>query len=288
MLLGAGQRWALGAICAAAVLIFPTAASASVTLGETSASSTGNCFLAGSPYTELQSGSAAAPFYTVPAGGGVITSWNHLSGPNESGQLKLKIYRATTTVTDYTVVGHSSYADLHPSALDGGLTRIPVQAGDLLGYTRSSGAVMHCLFPAAAADVVKDASGADTADGLTTTFSTSNGSLRINISAVLEPDIDGDSYGDQSQDNCPAVSNPSQADTDGDGVGDACDNCPTVPNAAQADSNANGVGDACEPPSPPTATTTPTGERAAALRKCKHKHGRARVRCKKKANQLPV
>jgi Tol biopolymer transport system component len=36
------------------------------------------------------------------------------------------------------------------------------------------------------------------------------------------------------------------ADRDGDGVSDDKDNCPDVPNPDQADSNANGVGDACE------------------------------------------
>jgi hypothetical protein len=35
-------------------------------------------------------------------------------------------------------------------------------------------------------------------------------------------------------------------DTDGDGVGDTCDNCPSVPNPSQADSNSNGQGDACD------------------------------------------
>jgi hypothetical protein len=43
-------------------------------------------------------------------------------------------------------------------------------------------------------------------------------------------------------------------------------------------------------PAPPgtTPASTITGLRAAALKKCKKKHGRARANCKKKANKLPV
>ncbi len=47
-------------------------------------------------------------------------------------------------------------------------------------------------------------------------------------------------------DNCPTVSNADQADTDSDGVGNACDNCPAVSNAGQADADDDGTGDACE------------------------------------------
>lgn len=91
-------------------------------------------------------------------------------------------------------------------------------------------------------------------------------------------DVDGDGFGDRSQsvtdvsapegyvtdgsDNCPSVSNPSQADTDRDGLGDACDNftdrdkdgvrdsednCPTVSNNSQTDRDHDGIGDACDP-----------------------------------------
>ncbi len=42
---------------------------------------------------------------------------------------------------------------------------------------------------------------------------------------------------------------PPPPDGDGDGVPDGEDNCPQVPNPAQADSDGNGVGDACEPAS---------------------------------------
>ena len=45
-------------------------------------------------------------------------------------------------------------------------------------------------------------------------------------------------------DNCPAVYNPSQADGENDGVGDACDSCPAVVNLGDGD--ADGIDDACD------------------------------------------
>jgi hypothetical protein len=57
------------------------------------------------------------------------------------------------------------------------------------------------------------------------------------------PDAAGD---DAGRDNCPAVDNPDQRDSDGDGVGDACDNCPAMANPDQRDSDGDGVGDACD------------------------------------------
>lgn len=72
------------------------------------------------------------------------------------------------------------------------------------------------------------------------------------------PDRDGDNVAD-SLDNCISAFNPSQADLDRDGAGDACDtdrdgdgvpnqldNCPDNSNSDQRDTNRNGTGDACE------------------------------------------
>ncbi len=57
---------------------------------------------------------------------------------------------------------------------------------------------------------------------------------------ALAQDSDGDGHPDSS-DNCPLIANPSQADCDGDGNGDACAIATGAP-----DCNANSIPDSCE------------------------------------------
>ena len=72
-------------------------------------------------------------------------------------------------------------------------------------------------------------------------------------------DQDGDGIVDVL-DNCPAIPNPDQSNTDGaDDGGDACDadddnddwedeydNCPTIANPDQEDADGDGIGDLCD------------------------------------------
>lgn len=78
-------------------------------------------------------------------------------------------------------------------------------------------------------------------------------------SLVTPSDRDGDGTVDE-RDGCPDVFDPSQADQDDDGIGNACDadldgddvpnatdNCPDAANADQLDSDGDARGDLCDP-----------------------------------------
>ena len=58
-----------------------------------------------------------------------------------------------------------------------------------------------------------------------------------------DPDNDGVIY---PNDNCPYFYNPSQQNSDGDVIGDACDNCPYTSSSNQEDEDDDEVGDVCD------------------------------------------
>ncbi len=80
----------------------------------------------------------------------------------------------------------------------------------------------------------------------------SSGDEQTPLGGLTCPDFEPDPDGDRTEefpelaDNCPSLSNPSQANADPDTFGDACDNCPGIDNQGQEDSEGDGLGDLCD------------------------------------------
>jgi Ca2+-binding RTX toxin-like protein len=132
--------------------------------------------------------------------------------------------------------------------------RMPIKAGDLLAL---DGDYNPEMTPGGCTDMMYSPVLKDGAAGRASGLGGCDPQSLIN--GDVEPDADGDGYGDQTQDNCPGVFNPDQADrnsngrgdvcddSDGDGRVDSADNCPDTANPDQADFDHDGLGDACDP-----------------------------------------
>lgn len=152
---------------------------------------------------------------------GVATRWivpMSLSEPDSLAQ-QLKVLRPAGSLTKYKVVAESSYQAV-VNGTNVFATRIPVHAGDHFGLSGSaaSGSL------ACAAGVVGEASAKYEGNppvGTTQTFSYVVGS-NTPLAVDVEPDVDGDGYGDETQDGCPA-----DASTQG-----ACPEPPSAPPAS--------------------------------------------------------
>ena len=176
-----------------AMCVSASSATAAVTIGATFTPDLG----CGSPSATLQAVSPNGQ-YAAPSTG-VLTSWSFQADASPP-QLKFKVGRSAGG-SDFTIVGDSPRQTMTPNMLNSFPTRIPVQAGDVIGYYHEG--------PAGGDKCVRDAAptystrfvNVDPAPGNTMTYMTV-GALQIDLSAVLEPDADRDGYGDETQDQC--------------------------------------------------------------------------------------
>jgi hypothetical protein len=183
------------------VLALP--ASAGTVLGETFAPTTG----CSADSVRLQASSAPPPAaqYSAPTAG-VITGWS-FQADGAPPQVKLKVGRAAGS--DFFIVGESllqvPVANV-PNTY--GQMRIPVQAGDVIGtYTATAG---NC--GREVAGYLRYRVAGDFAPGTTTSNPITTGipGLQLDVAAFLEPDADGDGFGDETQDCFP--SDPTEQD----------------------------------------------------------------------------
>ncbi len=146
--------------------------------------------------------STAATNFTVPSAG-VITSWSlNRYGASSVGMVSLIV--GTRSEDDYLLNVVTPYQRVDADTIPSFSARIPVSAGQRLGVNYFHGSALMCN-TGDAEDIIRYESSSN--EGLvagTTITSTSTipGSRSV-ISAVLEPDVDGDGYGDESQDKCP-------------------------------------------------------------------------------------
>lgn len=135
-----------------------------------------------------------------PTTGGIATKWKVRSPGSDVHTEKLKIFRPEFGSNQVRVVAES---DLQ-GVTDGHETfdiRIPVQAGDRFGVTGKVGEGAIACIPSRPGDVA-GAFFEESQPGSAYSFGEYN-SAQAAVSVVMEPDRDGDGYGDETQDGCP-------------------------------------------------------------------------------------
>jgi CxxC motif-containing protein len=184
-------------------------AGASTTVGQLPGTAdAGSC--AGRPNTVsfVQTGVAAGNSYTVPSAG-VLTSWTTKPpAPGATTKMALKVFRPTGVSNQFLVVGlgdiKTIFGSKAPTRTFG--VRIPVRAGDELGVQGVSGAC-EVRTGVATDTIAFSPTGQDAPLGSTNTFNP--GSMnKLQITAALEPDLDNDGFGDETQDHCLNMAGP--------------------------------------------------------------------------------
>ncbi len=150
---------------------------------------------------QIGTGPGVTP-YTVPAGGGVITSWETTSLGSD-GWVRLRVFNtASSTITP---VGESDRVDLVVAPPMSHPTRIKVSGGERLGLSINSQGAYGCLF---SSDNANNQIGFSQSGPLGQTATLADGARfqgLVSVSAVVEPDADTDGFGDETQDKCPGV-----------------------------------------------------------------------------------
>lgn len=188
-------RSGVAALCLAAAisLLGAAASSAATQVGNACKAEVG--FAAG---TALQLTEASAnPLPLAVPSAGVITSWRvDAVAAGAETEEKLKVFRPSSS-SSFQVVAESD-----PQSIGGvenvANTRIPVQAGDRIGVH----GMPDFLFCEGGPGDVMAANDEDSPIGSTPLFAEIL-EARLDALATVEPDADGDGYGDETQDGCP-------------------------------------------------------------------------------------
>jgi hypothetical protein len=145
---------------------------------------------------------------TAAAVNGVVVRWRVLNG--DAGPFRVRVvtfnpgssggmYRSYDVIRSSAVENVAARTGLF-SKISSFPTRLPIPAGS---YVALAGATRSEAFQESSGGAATYSSVDEVGDGLTASGETHNGTVLYN--ADIEPDVDGDGYGDVTQDSCPSV-----------------------------------------------------------------------------------
>jgi uncharacterized repeat protein (TIGR01451 family) len=183
-----------------------------VTLGQANAPADA----CGSNQVLVQAATGAGNYMYAGQTPGVVVSWNY-TGHTNPASISLRIFHSTADPTVWFTrsasaerLGGSGTNQVHANQLNTFTESpgLPIQTGDVLGLTGANGTAISCFDNTSGAtnsDVVraKNPPAPPVGQNSTPSFLGNNPQLKLGISAVVEPDADGDNFGDESQDSCP-------------------------------------------------------------------------------------
>jgi hypothetical protein len=171
---------------------------AAVTVGQSSGfTSFGKCTGA-APLASTVHASGGGATYTMPFAG-VLTSYSTRTRPAAGSVRALAFVDGATN--HKTLVGKSSWTPVVINTNNTYAIRVPVPAGAKLGIAVNTNGMFCAIGVGLAGDMLAFATyNPDLSNDMS--YGPSTG-YRPDISAVLEPDVDGDTFGDVSQDLCP-------------------------------------------------------------------------------------
>jgi hypothetical protein len=203
-----------GAAAVVLALIAAPAATAAIRLGELPPMSSAVTADLCDPGTYAVTSTTVPPRYEIP-GDGVLTSWRTFATISANvGPERLKVLHPVSAGS-FRVVAASAYANSFSTVDNAEVsfpTRIPVIAGDLIalgvGPVSATQSKPHCRFvhdSAVWASKVGLDDPPDSTAVLPWGAANPPSTTRVSIAATLEPDLDRDDFGDETQDRCIGV-----------------------------------------------------------------------------------
>ena len=187
------------ALAGAAVVLgaLAPAAPAATTIGQNFAPTTPT----GARATVLQSTVSAGAGYRSPVNG-IVTSWRFQAGTTTE-ETRLKIGRQAPSGSGFDMIAESDFVTPAPDQLNTFNVRIPIEAGDIIGLYQHRGDTPAAGRTSSDEDQLSYLFSEDHPVGTRKNYLNLT-NMRINLTAVIEADGDGDGYGDETQDLCPA------------------------------------------------------------------------------------